>query len=60
MDLHQFLLIKFKGFDLRKEAKILWQSSILQCFGVFGWKGMLGFLMIPFQPLILFGIGLSF
>ena len=28
MDLQQFLLIKFRGFGSRKEAKILWQSSV--------------------------------
>ena len=27
-DIHQFLLTKFRGFGSRKEAKILWQTSI--------------------------------
>ena len=28
MDLHQFLLIKLRGFGSCKEAKILWQTSV--------------------------------
>ena len=58
MDLHQFLPTKFRGFGSCKEAKIMWQSSVLQCFGAFCWKGILEFLTIPFQLLTLFGIKL--
>ena len=42
-DLHQFLLIKFRGLETQKQAKLCGNVQVLLFSSVLGWKGMVEF-----------------
>ena len=55
MDLDQFRLTNLRGFGSQIEEKICDSPQFLWCSGIFGWKRILKFLIIPFLLLIYFG-----